>query len=331
MHATIEEKHTITRIYVNEAGFGVKSIDVEALIRAAKEKSLLTLQAGAESEGLREVTAEEIVELTRAAGGTAEIVYDEAGEISEVHATGCRDICEYSADEIGEVLESLQATGTLPKKLTGDLAQTSVGSTLNITGSTTTGSAVITAPSSIVGLAIGNPIAGAGIPVGATVTILSPLTISAVATATAAGITITVEAEQQVIGLAEWTLDWKRKTAEATTTDDSAYESSLGSTASWSAKAKYMFLVGDSSQANAITAAITTAQAPQVWNFFPDVTVGHPAYSGFAFIDGITIAAGTGKIVGLDVSLKGTGPLTVGIQIAPAVQTSTITALEAEV
>jgi len=218
----------------------------------------------------------------------------------------------------------------LPKKLTGDLAQTSVGTDLTITGSTTTGSAVITSPSSTTGIAVGNPVSGAGIPVATTITILSPLTMSANATATASGITITVEAEVQVIGLAEWTLDWKRKTAEATTTDDSAYESSLGSTASWSAKAKYMFLVGDTSQGAAITAAITSAQAPQVWNFFPDVTVGHPAYSGYAFIDGITISAGTGKIVGLDVSLKGTGPLTVATQLASVAQPNTVTGQQAE-
>jgi hypothetical protein len=50
-----------------------------------------------------------------------------------------------------------------------------------------------------------------------------------------------------------------------------------------------------------------------------------------AYIDGIQISAGVGKIVGLDVSLKGTGPLTVAVQAAPVANAATITGEQAEV
>ena len=124
-------------------------------------------------------------------------------------------------------------------------------------------------------------------------------------------------AETQVIGLSEWTLDWKRKTADATTTDNATYESSLPSTASWSVKAKYMFVSADTSQATNILATITALQSPLTWNFFPTVATGREAFSGQAYVDGITIASGMGKTVGLDVSLKGTGPLSILTQLAP--------------
>ena len=136
--------------------------------------------------------------------------------------------------------------------------------------------------------------------------------------------------ETQVIGLSEWTIDWKRKTADATTTDDATYESSLGSTASWSVKAKYMFIDGDPSQSTNILATINTVQTPQTWNFFPTVAQGRSAFSGAAYVDGITIASGMGKVVGLDVSLKGTGKLYVNSQLAPQTNIATVTGEQAE-
>lgn len=136
--------------------------------------------------------------------------------------------------------------------------------------------------------------------------------------------------ETQVIGLAEWTIDWKRKTADATTTDDDTYESSLGSTASWSVKSKYMFIDGDPSQSTYILATITTPQSPLTWNFFPTIATGRAAFTGNAYVDGITIASGMGKVVGMDVSLKGTGQLKVVTQIAPVANPNTGTGQTAE-
>lgn len=221
------------------------------------------------------------------------------------------------------------------KKLTGDLAQTSVGQApTTITASTTSGSAVLGSPSSTTLLVAGAPVAGAGIP--ANTTVLSNtsgvVTMSANATATASGITITIgTGEVQVIGLMDWTVDYKLKTADSTTTDDAAWESSLPSSGSWTAKAKYVYLMGDASQGTNVRGTIALAQrAPVKWNFFPDPASGDDAYTGMAYIDGISFSAGVGKIVGMDVSLKGTGPLTVVTQIAPVVVTNTITGLQAE-
>ena len=137
-------------------------------------------------------------------------------------------------------------------------------------------------------------------------------------------------AQQQVIGLAEWTIDWKRKTVDATTTDNLTYESSLPSMASWSVKAKYMFIDGDPGQATNILATIGTPQTPVTWNFFPTIAAGRSAFSGQAYVDGITIASGMGKVVGLDCSLKGTGQLFVDTQLAPTVTTNTGTGEQAE-
>jgi hypothetical protein len=217
------------------------------------------------------------------------------------------------------------------KKLTGDLAQTSVGSSITFTATTATGSAVLTAISSVAGLLVGQTITGTGIPANTTIaSFVGGITMSANATATGVA-TVVSAAEVQVVGLSEWSIDWKRKTVDATTTDDSAYESSLGSTASWTAKAKYIFYDGEPSQLDFILAAIMSPQAPQKWNFFPDYANSDIVWTGLAFVDGIPITAGVGKIVGLDVSLKGTGPLTIGSQAAPIANPNTITGEQAEV
>jgi hypothetical protein len=221
------------------------------------------------------------------------------------------------------------------KKLTGDLAQTSVGGAItSITASTTTGSAILGSPSSIVGLAAGQLITAAGIPALATILsiIAGVVTLSAAATATAAGVTMTVTStEVQVIGLMDWNISFKLKTADATTTDDAEWESSLPSSGSWSVKAKYVYLMGDPSQIAQIRATLAaTTRVPQRWNFFAAPNTGDDSFTGMAYIDGIDWTAGVGKIVGQDVSLKGTGPLAVVAQIAPIPNAATITNLQAE-
>jgi hypothetical protein len=221
------------------------------------------------------------------------------------------------------------------KKLTGDLAQTSVGGTItSITANTTSASAVLASVSSLVGLVAGQFITGAGIP--ALTTILSIIagvvTLSAAASATAAGVALTVgTVEVQVIGLMDWTLDFKLKTADATTTDDAEWESSLPSSGSWSAKAKYVYLMGDPSQMAQIRATLAaTVRVPVRWNFFANPLTGDDSFTGMAYIDSISWTAGVGKIVGQDVSLKGTGPLAIVAQLAPVPNTATLTDLQAE-
>jgi predicted secreted protein len=123
-------------------------------------------------------------------------------------------------------------------------------------------------------------------------------------------------AEVQLVGLMEWSIPWKRKTVDSTTTDDQGYESALGSTASWTATAKYAYIDQDASQA-AVRNAITTIQTtPLKWNFFAAPGTGRDSYTGTAIIDSMTVTAGVGKIVGFDISLKGTGPLSILPQLA---------------
>jgi hypothetical protein len=136
--------------------------------------------------------------------------------------------------------------------------------------------------------------------------------------------------ETQVLNLSEWTIDWKRKTADATTTDNSTYESSLGSTASWTVKAKFIFLDSDPTQANNILATISSPQTAVMWNFFPTIAQGRASFRGMAYVDGITIASGMGKVVSLDVSLKGTGPLYIATQLAPTTNANTVTGEQAQ-
>jgi hypothetical protein len=123
--------------------------------------------------------------------------------------------------------------------------------------------------------------------------------------------------EVQVLGLTEWSIDRKVKTVDSYTTDDAGDETSLPSTRSWTAKAKYAYLDSDPTQAAQIFNGISSAQAAVQWNFFPTVATGRGAFSGKAFIDGYTLTAGAGKLVAVDISLKGTGPLAFGVQIAP--------------
>jgi len=309
----------------------MKILDFNLLAAIARQNNTVNLHAGADGEfELREVTGEDILAAVEEAGGTVNLIErDDDGVIIAINASGAEPF-EYDPHEMGEVLESLQASGPTPAKLVGDLAQTSVGGDIAITATTTTGSPILTVPSSTTGIAIGNPVSGAGIPANATITLLSPLTMSANATATASLVAITVEGEVQVIGLSEWTIDWKRKTVDATTTDSATYESSLPSTASWTVKSKYMFIDGDPSQATYVLATIQAPQTPATWNFFPTIAVGRSAWQGQAFVDGITLGSGMGKVVGLDVSLKGTGPLTQLVQLAPVVNSNTVTGQQAE-
>lgn len=124
--------------------------------------------------------------------------------------------------------------------------------------------------------------------------------------------------ETQVLGLLEWTIDRKKKTIDSTTTDDLGDETSLESTRSWTAKAKYAYIDGDTSQAAALFAALSTSSGAVQWNFFHKPELGRDAWTGKAFVDGCTLTAGVGKMVAIDISLKGTGPLTRSAQLAPA-------------
>jgi hypothetical protein len=223
----------------------------------------------------------------------------------------------------------------MTKKLTGDLAQTSVGGTiLTFTANTTSGTAALSSPSSVVGLAAAQLITGAGIPALDTIAsvIGGVVTLAVAPTATAVGVTLTVATtEQQVIGLMDWSLNFKLKTADATTTDDAEWESSLPSSGSWSAKAKYVYLMGDPSQMAQIRATLAaTTRVPVRWNFFANPNTGDDSFTGMAYIDGIDWTAGVGKIVAQDVSLKGTGPLSIVAQTAPVANPATLLNLQGE-
>jgi hypothetical protein len=227
----------------------------------------------------------------------------------------------------------------MPKKLTGDFAQISVGSSV-FTASTTTGSPTLSdiaftgvfANGAITALlSVGQAVSGAGIPANTTIQSISGTTVTLTNNATAtASVDAVTAAELQVLGLSEWTIDWKRKTVDGTTTDDNASETSLGSTSSWTVKAKHMYYDGDPSQQQVILAAIQTPQGASKWNFFPDVQNSDVCWDGLAYIDGITIGAGVGKSIGIDVSLKGTGPLNQAAEVAPIANTATLTGQQAE-
>jgi hypothetical protein len=219
------------------------------------------------------------------------------------------------------------------KKRTGDFAQTSVTNTAATTGTTVSATATVTVTSAA-GLAVGMTVAGNGIP--ALTTILSiaslVLTLSANATASASGVALTFTGETQVLGLQDWSISWKRKTVDSTTTDDGDYEDSLESTKSWTVKAKYAYLMGDASQ-QAYTRAVLArgASGTMVWNFFPTDQIGDDALTGTCIMDGLEITgAGTGKLISQDVSLKGKGALVVTPQLAPVATTTTLAGFQAE-
>jgi predicted secreted protein len=124
--------------------------------------------------------------------------------------------------------------------------------------------------------------------------------------------------EAQVLGLMEWSIDKKVKTLESTTTDDAGHENALVSTDSWDVSAKFAFIDSDTSQATNIFNQCNSAQSALQWNFFPKPELGRGAFSGKAYVTGYKIAGGVGKIFALDVTLKGVGALTFGVQLAPA-------------
>jgi len=75
----------------------------------------------------------------------------------------------------------------------GPTAASYTGNPTAITGDTTTGSNIITSPSSTVGLSEGNPISGTGIPADATIATLTPtFTISENATATGTAVALSI-------------------------------------------------------------------------------------------------------------------------------------------
>jgi len=124
-------------------------------------------------------------------------------------------------------------------------------------------------------------------------------------------------AQTQVVGLMEWTIDRKMKTVDSTTTDDAGDETSLSSSRSWTASAKYAYIDQNTEQGTAILNAMSTPGAAVQWNFFPDAVLGRGAWYGLAYVDSYKLSGGVGKIFALDVTLKGTGPLTFGTQLAP--------------
>jgi hypothetical protein len=333
-----------------------KRLDWEAIAALASHNNVIEIAASEEDDPLtlREVTAEQLLEVLEETGASIEIQRDEeTGEINEIHASCKTPLTQGDVDTVlgslrasgtsrlpfilldgmQGILDRIEATGPTPAKILGDLAQTSVdASPISTTGTFTSGSTSVTVASPT-GIVVGQSVAGPGIAPGTDVAVIagSAVTLSQQTTAAgAAGTPLTFTTETQVIGLAEWTLSWKRKTADATTTDDDTYESSLGSTASWSVKAKYMFIDGDTSQSTNILATITTPQSPTTWNFFPTIGTGRAAFSGAAYVDGIDIATGMGKVVGLDVSLKGTGKLNFLTQAAPIPNPNTGTGQQAE-
>jgi hypothetical protein len=115
----------------------------------------------------------------------------------------------------------------------------------------------------------------------------------------------------QVIGLTDWTMTIKQKSIDASTTDDDAWEDWLPSMSSWTAKAKYVYEMGDTSQmTNIIQATIGTGRrTSSQWNFFLDSESGDDSFSGQAFISGLGISSIIGRTVTMDVTLQGRGPL----------------------
>lgn len=127
----------------------------------------------------------------------------------------------------------------------------------------------------------------------------------------------TAGSETQILGLMEWTIDWKVKNVDATSTDDGGNEYWLPSTRSWTAKAKYAYIDGDTSQLDNILNQMIAEQALVTWNFFPTVATGRGAWQGQASIESCTLTSGIGKVVAIDISLKGAGPCTFKTQLAP--------------
>lgn len=89
-------------------------------------------------------------------------------------------------------------TGT--KAQAGRGTVVSIGANISITGDTTSASTSVTSVSSTTGISVGMPISGAGIPSGTTVAAVGSgtLTLSAAATATAAGVALTVDASNEI-------------------------------------------------------------------------------------------------------------------------------------
>ena len=233
------------------------------------------------------------------------------------------------------IISTIAASGTpvtSPREIVGDLAQTSVGQNYQVTGSITSGSESVTGVSSITGLAVGQLVTGTGIAPGTTITAVAAgtITLSAAVTATAAAAALNVIGESQTFGLMEWEISWKLDTVASTTTDNAGYKSFLPSNAEWTVTAKFAYLLGDTSQTNNVRSIITALQrTTQRWNFFMAPEAGDDSFYGNAFIDSIKFGAGGGKIVGMDVTLKGSGPLYIAPTLAPT-PSSTVTGLQAQ-
>jgi hypothetical protein len=115
----------------------------------------------------------------------------------------------------------------------------------------------------------------------------------------------------QVLGLTDWAITIKTKSIDGSTTDDDAWEDWLPSMSSWTAKAKFCYLMGDPSQMTNILQAILGdgRRTSSEWNFFLDSESGDDSFSGQAFISGLGISSIIGRTISMDVTLQGRGPL----------------------
>jgi hypothetical protein len=122
---------------------------------------------------------------------------------------------------------------------------------------------------------------------------------------------VDIPGSTQVIGLTDWAMTIKTKSIDASTTDDDAWEDWLPSMSSWTAKAKFVYLMGDQSQMNNIIQATigTGRRTSSEWNFFLDSESGDDSFSGQAFISGLGISSIIGRTITMDVTLQGRGPL----------------------
>ena len=116
---------------------------------------------------------------------------------------------------------------------------------------------------------------------------------------------------EKIISLGEFELTEKSKMVDATDTDSGGAETTLPSTYSWSGTAKYMYVDGDPSQQTAILDAVRAQNTPgavaPTWTFFPTTASGRDEYTGQAWIESSKSSAGVGKLIAIDVTLRGQG------------------------
>ena len=117
--------------------------------------------------------------------------------------------------------------------------------------------------------------------------------------------------QAKVASLGEWDITEKSKMVDATDTDSGGAETTLPSTYSWTATAKYMYLDGDPQQQTAIMDALKGQNTPgaiaPTWVFYPTKASGRDQYTGQAWLESKKTNSGVGKLVALDITLRGIG------------------------